>query len=48
MDPKDAVSCTMMEYPTLSTKIVSALQSDSRDHIVKELTEFLIQYPITV
>ena len=48
MDPKDAVSCTMMEYPTLNTKIVSVLQSDNRNQIVKELAEFLIQHPLTV
>ncbi|XP_065900889.1 uncharacterized protein [Dysidea avara] len=48
MDPKDAVSVTMTEYPTLINKIVSVSRHDDRDHIVKELAEYLIQRPATV
>jgi len=48
MDPKDAVSYTMMEYPTLSSKIASVSRRDDRDHIVKELAEYLMQCPATV
>jgi len=48
MDPKDAVSYTMMEYPTLSSKIVSVTRHDDRNQIVKELAEYLTQRPATV
>ena len=48
MDPKDAVSFTMTEYPTLNNKIASVSRRDDRDHIVKELAEYLIQRPAIV
>ena len=48
MDPKEAVSCTMLTYPTLSSKIVSVPRHDSRERINKELAEYLIQHPISI